>query len=404
MSQHPYVQFISSRQTPFYLYDLGLLDQTLLELNRSNLNYGFHVHYAIKANAQKPILSRIQSHGFGADCVSGNEIDLAIKLGFPASQIVFAGVGKTDSEITRALHHDIGCFNCESLEEIQVIDQLAGSMGKTARIALRINPNLDAQTHKHITTGTSENKFGLSRDELVELLDQRGQINHVEVSGVHFHIGSQITDFSVFERLGSRANEVVKSLEDNDLRIKHVNLGGGLGIDYSNPIANPIPAFSSYFSALARHLDHRGRSVHLELGRSLVGQCGNLISRVVFVKRGEQRKFLILDAGMTELIRPALYQSEHKIENLSSRLEPTSYDVVGPVCESSDSFGKNVSLPISARGDYILIRSAGAYGEVMKSNYNLRELNNPVFVQGKVSDLLDSSGRSGQSGFVKNAN
>lgn len=365
LNQHP---------TPFYAYNLTLLRQTLQAAASAAAKYGYHVHYALKANANPEVLREIRQENLGADCVSGNEVLMALKCGFPASRIVFAGVGKTDREMNIGLEHDIFCFNCESVQELEILNELAGLAGKKARIALRINPNVNAKTHHYITTGLEENKFGINFWELPQLAELLPTYEHLDLIGLHFHIGSQITDMKVFKKLCLRVNEIQAWFVGRNLKVKHLNVGGGLGVDYYEPEANPIPDFKTYFAIFNQFLKPEpGQEVHFELGRSLVAQCGTLISKVLYLKKGIKTNFLILDAGMTELIRPALYESYHKIENLSSQGTPLRYDVVGPICESSDCFGKAVTLPETNRHDLIAIRTAGAYGEVMSSGYNLRD-------------------------------
>ncbi len=360
--------------TPFYAYNLALLRQTLQAAAKAAGKYGYHVHYALKANANPKILAEVKKVGFGADCVSGNEIKAALESGFPAAKTVFAGVGKTDREINFALEKEIFCFNCESLQELEVLNELAGKAGKIARIALRINPNVNAKTHHYITTGLEENKFGINFWELPQVADILPSFPNLRLIGLHFHIGSQITDMKVFKKLCLRVNEIQGWFLGRNIMVEHLNVGGGLGVDYYEPDAHPIPDFETYFGIFKEFLKPEpGQEVHFELGRSLVARCGTLISRVLYIKKGIKTNFAILDAGMTELIRPALYQSYHKIENLSSRESELRYDVVGPICESSDCFGKAVSLPETNRNDLIAIRTAGAYGEVMGSSYNLRE-------------------------------
>ena len=364
--------------TPFYYYDLDLLRSTLDTVKKESENSGYKVHYAVKANHNPRILKIISSYGFGADCVSGNEIAASLEAGFDPSTIVFAGVGKTDKDITAAIKADIYCFNCESIPEIEVIDQLAEKQSKVARIALRINPYIDAHTHKYITTGIEESKFGINTWEIEEVVKRISTMKNIRLLGMHFHIGSQITRMPVFKSLCSRINELQQWFTTRDIKLEILNVGGGLGIDYENPDKNPL--FQEYFSLLHEFIDILpGQILHLEPGRSLVGQCGSLISRVLFVKNGSNTLFSIIDAGMTDLIRPALYQAHHKIENLSSKGNILRYDVVGPICESSDTFAKFIELPENHRGDIICIRSAGAYGEAMASRYNLRDLPKSVF-------------------------
>lgn len=366
--------------TPYYYYDMELLEQTLDTLLGESNPYGYHVHYAIKANANPVLLRLISKKGLGADCVSGNEITRALECGFPAASIVYAGVGKSDWEIELALKNNIFCFNCESLPEIQVINEIAGRMGKKAQIALRINPNVDAHTHHYITTGIEENKFGVYLYDLEHVVTEIMHLPHLQLIGLHFHIGSQITDMTVFRGLCIRANEIQNKMKEHGLCLPHINFGGGLGIDYQEPYQKPIADFAAYFATFAHFFEPEPhQQVHFELGRSIVAHCGDLVSKVLYVKEGKNRKFAILDAGMNDLLRPALYQAFHKIENISSTLPEEKYDVVGPICESADCFGKDVCLNKTQRGDIIIIHSCGAYGETMASRYNLRELATAVF-------------------------
>lgn len=405
-----YSEVFGNIPTPFYFYDMDLFRKTVDMLASLSSRYGIKVHYAIKANTEERLLRHISSFGFGADCVSGNEVLHAAHCGFAPADIVFAGVGKTDREIRESLALGIGTFNCESLQEIEVVNALAGSMGVKANVSVRINPDIDAHTHKYVTTGLYENKFGISRHELEPLVDLIGRCGAVSFQGLHFHIGSQITDVEeVYGLECRRASEIVRWFEDRGLAVRNIDLGGGLGVDYEDPDGNPVADFETWFNTIASSLPLRpGQTVHVEPGRSVVAQCGSLISRVLFVKSGETKTFLILDAGMNDLVRPALYGAYHRIENLSAaqRLEfqhdagprhavcaeagqdageeMQVYDVVGPVCESSDVWGAGRLLPQSGRGDIMAIRSAGAYGQVMASRYNLRDLAPAVY-----SDDLD---------------
>jgi diaminopimelate decarboxylase len=365
-------------ETPFYFYDLDVLRSTLETVKKESENSGYKIHYAVKSNSNPRILKIISSYGFGADCVSYNEIDAALAAGFHSKDVVFAGVGKTDKDIIAALKADIYCFNCESIPEMEVIDQLAGIYKKTAQIALRINPYIEAHTHKYITTGIEESKFGINTWEMDEVIQRLAGFKNIKLLGIHFHVGSQITRMSVFKSLCARINELQEWFSSHNITLDIINVGGGLGIDYENPENNPD--FPQYFSLLNEFIDLRpGQELHIEPGRSISGQCGSLISRVLFIKNGSNTQFAIIDAGMTDLIRPALYQAHHKIENLTSNGSIYRYDVVGPVCESSDTFAKFIELPETSRGDLIAIRSAGAYGEAMASRYNLRDLPKAVF-------------------------
>lgn len=367
------IAHFSNLETPFYYYDLNLLRRTLEVCSEAANKHHFHVHYAMKANFNDKVLAQIKQVGFGADAVSGGEVKKAIDSGFPNQKVVFAGVGKSDKEINFALDQDIFCFNVESLQELEVINQLAEQKGKVAKVAIRINPNVDAHTHANITTGLDENKFGINSWDMPACADILNVSANLEFVGIHFHIGSQITNLDVYKNLCVRVNEFAAWFEDKGFRVKVLNVGGGLGIDYHNP-NEQIPNFEAYFKIFADFLEVKPhQEVHFELGRALVGQSSSLISRVLYVKNGKKKNFIVLDAGMTELMRPALYQAYHQIENLSQTSNPVKYDVVGPICESTDCFGKEVSLPETFRNDLIAIRSTGAYGEVMASNYNLRD-------------------------------
>lgn len=369
------ITHFNQEKTPFYYYDKTLLNNTLSTLTRLAEERNFQVHYAIKANANPEVLRLIAASGVGADCVSGGEIKAALEAGFPARKIVFAGVGKADWEIEYALDNKIFCFNVESAEELAVIEELARKKETVASIALRLNPNIDAHTHEYITTGLSENKFGIPIEMLDGVLAQLQGYTHVQLIGFHFHIGSQILNMEAFRVLCERINRLQGDLVKRNIQVKHINVGGGLGVDYDNPDKNPIPDFETYFNVFRDTLDLRsGQQLHFELGRAIVCQCGSLITRVLYVKKSLKKQFVIVDAGMTDLIRPALYQAHHHIENITSDMAMQPYDVVGPICESSDCFGKNVMLNATERGDLIAIRSAGAYGEIMASQYNCRPL------------------------------
>ena len=363
-------------ETPFYYYDVNVLRETLSCINKEAGKYNnFCVHYAVKANANHKILTIIRENALGADCVSGGEFRAAVKAGFPTNKIVYAGVGKTDWEINLGLDYDIFCFNVESVPELEIINELAAAKGKVARVAFRINPNVGAHTHANITTGLAENKFGISMEDMDRVIDMAETLPNVKFVGLHFHIGSQIVDMGDFVALCNRVNELQEKLYARQIIVEHINVGGGLGIDYSHPNRQPIPNFAEYFSTYHKHLKLRPQqTLHFELGRAVVGQCGSLISKVIYVKQGTNKQFAILDAGMTDLIRPALYQAYHKIENITSDEAIETYDVVGPICESSDVFGKAIDLNKVHRGDLFALRSAGAYGEIMASAYNCRTL------------------------------
>lgn len=367
------LQGLNNRNTPYYFYDTTILTNTLIALNEASLPKNYHVHYAMKANSNIPILHTIKNHNIGIDCVSGNELQLAIEQGFDTSKIAFAGVGKTDDEINLAIEHNILSINCESIQEIQVINDLAQRKNKIVNISLRINPNLEADTHPNITTGTLLNKFGISIESLDNAVDLCANLNNINLNGIHFHIGSQIRTGNPYINLCNKVNSLVQSLTARGVALDIVNLGGGLGINYTDPDSELIPDFEGFFSIFHKHLNLPNTiNVHFELGRSIVGQCGNLVTKTLFTKGNHIKEFVIVDAGMTDLMRPALYNGYHKIQNISSVKPNKTYEVVGPICETTDTFNTQVSLPETSRGDLLVIRSVGAYGEVMASNYNLR--------------------------------
>lgn len=370
------IEKFSSVRTPFYYYDTQLLDQTLQAIkNETDKHEGYHLHYAVKACTTPKVLSHITRAGFGADCVSGGEIQACLDAGFPAGKIVFAGVGKSDWEIELGLKAGIQYFNVESIPELEVINEIAAGMQKVAKVSFRINPNVGADTHANITTGLAENKFGIAMEDMEKVIALAGEMKHVEFVGLHFHIGSQIMEMGNFAALSNRINELQDRLEKQGICVKNINVGGGLGVDYDNPDGNPVPDFKAYFDTYAENLKLRpGQQLHFELGRAVVAQCGSLITKCLYVKKATAKQFIIVDAGMTDLIRPALYHASHKIENLSSDAVEETYDVVGPICESSDVFAKDYRVNATRRGDLLALRSAGAYGQIMASQYNCRPL------------------------------
>ena len=363
-------------RTPYYYYDTTLLRKTLECINQEAGKYSnYHVHYAIKANANPKLLAEIQKAGLGVDCVSGGEIESALKAGFEPGKIVFAGVGKSDWEIELGIDAGIRCFNVESIPELEVINEIASGRNTIAHVCFRVNPDIEAHTHANITTGKSENKFGIAMSDLDNVLTVASAMKGIDVIGLHFHIGSQILKMDDYINLCLRVNELQDRYEKKGISFKIINVGGGLGIDYVNPEVNDMADFGSYFNVHNKYLKQRqGQEIHFELGRSVVGQCGRLITRVLYVKENGSKKFVITDAGFTDLIRPALYQALHKITNLSNSTGEETYDVVGPICESTDVFAHGIKLPVTKRNDILAILSAGAYGESMASSYNCRRL------------------------------
>lgn len=372
------VKQLNAIQTPYYYYDMDVLRDTLHVVNNEAFEPNWHVHFAVKACATYPIMRTIAENRLGADCVSGGEVRAAIQAGFLPENIVFAGVAKSDNEIRYALEQNIFCFNVESTEELLVISQIATQLDLPARVCLRVNPNIDAHTHAKITTGLKENKFGISLNALPKAVELACQLPHIQFLGLHFHIGSQITDMAPFVQLAKRINHLVAEIEKLPCKpvVQHINVGGGLGILYEHPNHFPIPDFKAYFDTWREHIHLRPEQhLHFELGRSIVAQCGNLITRVLYVKQGDNKQFAIVDAGMNDLLRPALYGAFHRVENLTNPDAPEQlYDIVGPICESSDVFVENYTIAQVQRGDLLVMRSAGAYGETMASQYNLRRL------------------------------
>lgn len=377
MKNFPHISLfeeLNAIETPFYLYDMNLLNRTLNKAKEAADKRRYFIHYALKANNNNPLLIAIRERGFGVDCVSGNEVSKALEMGFSPDTIDFAGIGKTDEEIETALNAEIFSLNVESIEELEVIDEIAGKIGKIANVSLRINPNIDAHTHKNITTGLSENKFGLDLTMLPKLVDRLHTFKNVELKGLHFHVGSQILDLNVFKELAQKASQLNHYFYNQGFKFKHINMGGGLGVSYKNPSNESIVDFEAFFKVFEENLSlPQGMKVHFELGRALIAQSGILITKVVFVKKGLTKKFLILDGGMTDLIRPALYQAFHLTENICREEVSETYDVVGPICESTDCFGENLVLSTSYRGDLVAIYTTGAYGQVMSSKYNMRD-------------------------------
>lgn len=375
------MEILQLTTTPFYYYDLDVLRTTLAEIRRLTADGPYSVHYAVKANGNPRIISEIAQAGLGADLVSGHEIEAALAAGIPASEMTYSGVGKTDWEIRTGISHDIRCFNVESVPELEVINAIAGEMDATARVAIRVNPDIDAHTHKYITTGTADNKFGIPLESLQKVIGMAMSMSNIHLSGLHFHIGSQITQMQPYEMLCDTINGILDQYEGQGIQFEIINVGGGLGIDYDNPDTHPLPDLERYFSTFKQRLHLReGQRLHFELGRAIVGGCGSLICRVLYVKENRGKRFVIVDAGMNDLLRPALYGAHHQLQNLTSTSSDIeTYDVVGPVCESSDVFAHDCRLPVTRRGDLIAIRSAGAYGESMASTYNMRSLPTGIF-------------------------
>ena len=373
MFQSELVKRFINLSTPFYYYDLDILEKNLLNL-KNTLKPFNKVHFSVKSNTNPRILSVIKNFNLGIDAVSANEIKHCINLGFTPRDIVFAGVGKSDEEIEYGIINNISYFNVESLQELEVIDSISKKFSKKTTVSIRINPNIKSETHKKIQTGSSDDKFGIDLNDISHIPKLR-KLENINIRGLHFHIGSQIINLKPFHDLCKISNEILNYLRENDIKIKNINVGGGLGIDYEYPENNLLSNFKEFINLFNNEIRlDKNQSIHFELGRSIVGQCGFLISKILYSKKSYDKNFLILDSGMNNLIRPALYNSKHKISNLTSKnSDHLNYDVAGPICESSDTFAKDYRLVKSIRGDLIAIHSCGAYAESMSSNYNLRD-------------------------------
>ncbi|MFI3279136.1 MAG: diaminopimelate decarboxylase [Rikenellaceae bacterium] len=368
-------------ETPFYLYDMGLLRQTLESVVYESKRYGYKVHYAIKANYDDRILAAIKEYGLGIDCASGNELAKAIEMGFDPKGIVYAGVGKRDKEISYAIDQEILAINCESIEELTVVDEISRSKGKVTNVALRINPDIDPKTNHCIDTGQADSKFGISYEEVMENAEMIQALKNLNIIGIHLHIGSQIRELHVFENMCNKVNVIVENLVKLGFSFDFIDVGGGLGVNYDVPENEPIPNFASLFSIVNNYLKVGDRDVHFEFGRSIVAECGELITKILYNKTtATGRRLLIVDGSMTELVRPAMYGSYHNIENVTAEDGVTKkYTVVGTACESTDVFAENISLKVSKRGDLLTLKSAGAYGMSMASRYNLHDLPGAIY-------------------------
>ena len=384
------LELAAKYQTPLQVFDVGRIRQAIRAFKRVFEEEGvdYEVSYASKAFSCLAIYQVINEEGGHTDVVSGGELWTAMKAGFPVDKVSFHGNNKTDAEIKMALYNRVGRIVVDNMEELDRISRFADELDYTANIQLRIKPGIDAHTHHFIMTGQIDSKFGfaLETGEAMAAVKKAIATPSVQLLGLDCHIGSQILDVEdVYATECSRVKNIVSYFEGKGLRIAQVDLGGGLGVDYMDPDSSPIPDFETWFRTVSsKIIRRRSQSLHLEPGRSIVAQCGTLVSRVLFVKVGETKNFLVLDAGMNDMIRPALYGAYHRIENLSSKLRPNLpqsqvYDVVGPVCESSDVWGMGRLLPLSVRGDLIAICSAGAYGQSMSNRYNLRDLAPAVY-------------------------
>ena len=383
----PVKQLAEEFGTPLYIYSRATLERHWHAFDSALGKHPHLICYAVKANSNIGILNVMAKLGSGFDIVSQGELERVLAAGGEASKVVFSGVAKSRAEIMRALEVDIRCFNVESIAELHHINQIAGEMGKVAPISLRVNPDVDAHTHPYISTGLKENKFGVSVDEAREVYKLAATLPHVKITGMDCHIGSQLTELQPFLDATDRLIRLMEQLKEDGITLKHLDLGGGLGVTYTDETP-PHP--SDYATALLNKLkNYEDLEIILEPGRAIAANAGILVAKVQYLKSNESRNFAITDTGMNDMIRPALYEAYMNIIEIDRTLEreKTIYDVVGPVCETSDFLGKQRELAI-AEGDYIAQRSAGAYGASMSSNYNSRPRTAEVLVDGDKAHLI----------------
>lgn len=369
--------------TPFYCYSATAISTQFEEYCQAFSDTRALVAYALKANSNQAVLTLLAKKGAGADVVSGGEMRRALAAGIPAHRIVYSGVGKTQDEIDFALGHDIHCFNAESEPELEQLSSRAVALGKTARVSLRINPNVDAKTHKKISTGKSENKFGIPLAVARDVYEKAAQLPGLDVHGVDVHIGSQICDLQPFDDAFALVREFITTLRHDGHDIRHVDVGGGLGIVYRNDNAPP-PSPTQYATIVKKHFQPLNVEIVMEPGRNIVGNAGILVTSVIYLKHGAGRNFVIVDAAMNDLIRPTLYDAWHTImpaKEPTANDEPIQADIVGPVCETGDYLGLGRYLPKPETGDLLVVCGGGAYGAVMASTYNTRPLIPEVMVQ-----------------------
>ena len=383
----PLTDIAAAAGTPLYVYSASIITDRYRAIVDAFASYPPALHYALKANSTLAIARLLRSLGAGADANSGGEIDVALRAGFIPEQIVFTGVGKSDAELARAIDLGVMTINAESVGELERIDRLATARGVRARVALRVNPDIDAKSHPHISTGLKTNKFGVPITAVKDICRQFAPAAGVEIVGLHIHVGSQITDLQPLRKASEAIVSLARELRDLGVTIDHVDLGGGLGVSYDG---SPVPGASDYAAALLPAVRDSGLKLILEPGRNIVAPAGVLLSRVIDVKpQSGGRLFAILDAGMTELIRPMLYDAFHRIEHVAAVDRPDIVcDVVGPLCESSDTLGKERRLARPEVGDLMAVRDTGAYAAAMASNYNRRLLAPEVLVDGATWQVI----------------
>jgi diaminopimelate decarboxylase len=376
----PLARIAEAVGTPFYCYSTATLERHYRVFEEALAGLDATICFAVKANSNLAVLRTLAKLGAGADVVSGGELARALAAGMPAEKIVFSGVGKTDGEIEQALVAGIRSINAESVPELDAINRVAKRLGKTATVTLRINPDVDAHTHAKITTGLNENKFGIEWTAAHQVIAEARDLGNVRIVGLAVHIGSQLTELEPFREAFIRVRDLVAMLRADGVQITHLDLGGGLGVPYDG---SEIPPPADYGRIVKETVGDLGCRLAFEPGRLIVGNAGVLVTRVIYVKDGATRRFVIVDAAMNDLLRPALYDAKHEIVPVSVTNEaPELVDVVGPVCETGDTFATQLALAPVKAGDLLAIRTAGAYGSVMSSTYNSRDLVPEVLVRG----------------------
>ncbi|PCJ48691.1 MAG: diaminopimelate decarboxylase [Gammaproteobacteria bacterium] len=367
-------------QTPFYCYSQTSIEQAYLSYKDNLKELNFMICYAVKANTNQAVIKTLADVGAGADVVSEGELRRALKAGVPAEKIVYSGVAKTKHEIIFALGKNIFQFNVESENELELLNKLAKQSNKVAAIAFRINPDIDANTHEKISTGKAENKFGIPISKAREIYARAAKLSNIKIQGVDVHIGSQLTDLEPFKKTFERIKLLVSELDDDGIKIDVIDVGGGLGVNYENKkdISHGI---EDYCKMLVEIFSTSHCKILLEPGRSIVADSGLLVSKVVYKKQGEERTFLIIDAAMNDLLRPSMYDAYHDIYSITKKHQTETYDVVGPVCETGDTFARNRTMAKMDEGDLLVIASVGAYGSVMSSTYNTRLLIPEILVK-----------------------
>ena len=377
----PIKHIVENVKTPFYIYSKKAIEDRINEYKTAFKEYPTLICYATKANPNLSLLYLINRYGLGADIVSGGELFKARLSGFPSNKIVYAGVGKTDEEIRYAIKEGILSFNVESEQEIEILDQIGESLNKRANISIRVNPDVNPNTHPYISTGLNDSKFGIDIKDALDVYKIAVKKKNINVVGIHCHIGSQIVDVSPYKEAIQKVVELVFKLKKEGIELKHIDIGGGLGIRYKPE--DQTPDVKDLANTIIPIVKETGLKIILEPGRSLVGEAGALITQVIFTKTKQNKNFIIVDSGMNDLVRPAIYEAYHHILSVERKNSKIRADIVGPICETGDFFAKGRIIDKVERGDYLAVMSVGAYGLSMASNYNVRPKAAEVLVDGE---------------------